>query len=70
MIACNDIKKCEEIIRSLKDIFKSKTPSIKLLCSRYKNKNLFYYGEITSDGKLPARINFITAAYFTGFDLL
>lgn len=42
---------------------------VKLLCSaNSKDEAAGFYGEIDSD-KLPTTINFVTSAYFTGFDI-
>jgi hypothetical protein len=69
LIAYNSVSGCYDLAEYL---FKNEVLSkadISILCSiNSKTKVEEYYKELDSD-KLPSRINFITSAYFTGFDL-
>ena len=68
MIAFNSVTGCFDLA---KHIEKNNLPnySIKILCSNNsKDKVGDYFAELQSE-ILPAKINFVTSAYFTGFDL-
>lgn len=69
MVAYNSVKGVYSIAEELVTLGLIKTEDIKILCSRNsKDKVSKYYAELESD-VLPARLNFVTSAYFTGFDL-
>ncbi len=69
-VACNHIGRAVEAIGSLEQLQVIKGRSMKLLCSKdRKSEAGIFYGELLPGGILPATINFVTAAYFTGFDL-
>lgn len=71
VISCNSFSYSRDIIRALEKDLNFKK-SIKILCSntsKSKNQADKYYGEMLPNGILPADINFITAAYFSGHDI-
>lgn len=71
VIACNNFGYCNDIVKGLKKDLNFKR-TIKILCSN-NAKSISqagkYYGEMLPNGILPADINFITAAYFSGHDI-
>lgn len=71
LVAFNSPSGCMAIIRYLKDNGHLQQSEIKILCGaseRSKNTTQEYFHELDSD-HLPAKLNFVTSAYFTGFDL-
>lgn len=68
-IALNQVADCMDIADYLVKGRKAKSSDISILCSASsKSRARGWYSEITSE-KLPEQINFVTAAYYTGFDL-
>ena len=71
VISCNNFNYCKNIIKALeKNNDFQKT--IKILCSnnsKSKKQTDNYYSEMLPNGILPAEVNFITAAYFSGHDI-
>jgi hypothetical protein len=69
MVAYNSVKGCMSIAESIKTDGLLKEEDIKILCSiNSKDKVGKYFEELDSD-VLPGKLNFVTSAYFTGFDL-
>lgn len=69
MVAYNSVKGCMSIAESIKTDGLLNEADIKILCSiNSKNKVGKYFEELDSD-ILPGKLNFVTSAYFTGFDL-
>ena len=70
LVAFNSVKGCYNLAEPLRINNIIKKDQISILCS-IQNKEMVndYFIELESD-KLPNRLNFITSAYFTGFDLL
>ena len=69
MVAYNSVKGCMSIAESIKTDGLLKEVDIKILCSiNSKDKVGKYFEELDSD-ILPGKLNFVTSAYFTGFDL-
>jgi len=71
LIAFNSPSGCMAIIRYLRDNGHLEQSEIKILCGaseRSKNTTQEYFHELDSD-ILPTKLNFVTSAYFTGFDL-
>lgn len=69
LIAYNYVGGCYDLAEYLVNNNIVLKKDISILCSiNSKTKVEDYYKELESD-KLPTRINFITSAYFTGFDL-
>ena len=69
MVAFNSVKGSNEIATYLTTEGILKTEDIKILCGKSnKDKIKTFYSELDSD-KLPSRLNFVTSAYFSGFDL-
>lgn len=69
MVAYNSVKGVYSLAEKLVSLGLIKYEHIKILCSRNsKDKVAKYYAELESDS-LPAKLNFVTSAYFTGFDL-
>jgi hypothetical protein len=69
MVAYNSVKGCMSIAESIKTDGLIKEVDIKILCSiNSKDKVGKYFEELDSD-ILPGKLNFVTSAYFTGFDL-
>jgi hypothetical protein len=69
MVAYNSVSGCFDIAKHLTSNGLIDIEETKILCSnRSKDKVGNLYAELDSD-KLPGRINFVTSAYFTGFDL-
>ncbi len=69
LVAFNSVQGCYNLAENLRINKKVKEEEIAILCSvQNKNKVNDYFIELDSD-KLPRKINFITSAYFTGFDL-
>lgn len=70
-VAFNSPSGCMAIIKYLRDNGHLEQSEIKILCGaseRSKNTTQEYFHELDSD-HLPAKLNFVTSAYFTGFDL-
>ena len=71
MVAYNSVDGCVEIASHLVSFEAQLKEDIKILCSvttDSKNKAGDFFHELTTD-VLPGRINLVTSAYFTGFDL-
>lgn len=69
MIAYNSISGCYDIAKHLIKHKILSEEDIKILCStNSKEKVKEFYTELESD-LLPAKLNFCTSAYFTGFDI-
>jgi len=69
MVAYNYVHGCFEIANHLAVNDIVALGAIKILCSKTsKAKAKEFYSELLSD-QLPAKVNFFTSAYFTGFDL-
>jgi hypothetical protein len=69
LIAYNSVSGCFDIAEHLVKEKITTRNKISILCSQNsKSKVNVYFKELESD-KLPNQINFITSAYFTGFDL-
>jgi hypothetical protein len=69
MVAFNSVSGCYDIIKHLISNGIINAKDVKLLCSSNSRRTVEeYYVELESD-ILPARLNFVTSAYFTGFDL-
>lgn len=69
MIALNSVKKNNEIANYLKDEGVLNEDDIKILCSKSSKKKVGkFYTELDSNS-LPGKVNFVTSAYFSGFDL-
>jgi hypothetical protein len=69
MVAYNSVKGCMSIAESIKSDGLLNEADIKILCSiNSKDKVGKYFEELDSD-ILPGKLNFVTSAYFTGFDL-
>ena len=69
MVAYNSVKGCMSIAESIKTDGLLNEADIKILCSiNSKDKVGKYFEELDSD-ILPGKLNFVTSAYFTGFDL-
>jgi len=69
LVAFNSVKGNVSLAENLKSSGVFKDGDIKILCSKNsKEKAGIYYHELDSD-ILPGKINFITSAYFTGFDI-
>jgi hypothetical protein len=69
LIAYNSVSGCYDMAEHLVKEEIVKRNQIAILCSlNSKSKVDIYFKELESD-KLPNKINFITSAYFTGFDL-
>ncbi|WP_159468320.1 hypothetical protein [Dyadobacter sp. 3J3] len=70
MVAYNSVKMCKAIIDRLVSEKIMSPSDIKILCSAgSKEKVQNYYIELNSN-LLPAKLTFVTSAYFTGFDLV
>jgi hypothetical protein len=69
LIAYNSVSGCYDMAEHLVKEEIVRRSQIAILCSlNSKSKVDLYFKELESD-KLPNKINFITSAYFTGFDL-
>lgn len=69
MLAYNSVTGCYNLAMSLINEGVLEKEEISMLCSTSNEKKLdAFYQELQSD-TLPSRLNFITSAYFTGFDL-
>jgi hypothetical protein len=69
MVAYNSVKGCLSLAEAIKDEGIISESDIKILCSlNSQDKVGKYFEELDSD-KLPGKLNFVTSAYFTGFDL-
>jgi hypothetical protein len=69
MVAFNSVAGCLDIASYLTAHEIADKGDIKILCSiNSRSKVDEWYKELDSD-KLPAKLNFVTSAYFTGFDL-
>jgi hypothetical protein len=69
MIAFNAVKGCVELANHLVKHEITAKDDISILCSAQSEKRAgIYYKELDNDS-LPSRVNFVTSAYFTGFDL-
>lgn len=69
MVAYNSVKGCFGIAEYISDMGIINKDNVSLLCSSTnKDEVLSYYAELT-EKKLPSQLNFVTSAYFTGFDL-
>jgi len=69
MVAFNSVKGCMSLAESIKKDKLLNEADIKILCSiNSKDKVGKYFEELNSD-ILPGKLNFVTSAYFTGFDL-
>lgn len=70
LIACNNLDYCIKVITAIKKEATVKKRKSKILCSVLKKKQVGkYYAEMNVNGSLPGDINFITAAYFNGYDI-
>ncbi|GAB3164188.1 hypothetical protein [Telluribacter humicola] len=70
MVAYNSVTNCYNLASHLVNSNLISKEDVRILCSiSSKDKVGSYYHELNSD-VLPARLNFVTSAYFTGFDLL
>ncbi len=68
-IAYNSVNGCLELATFLTKNNIVKVQDVNILCSSASAKSVdLYFKELDSD-KLPAKINFFTSAYFTGFDI-
>lgn len=70
VVACNHIQTCLKVIANLEKVKSLDRAEAKILCSPSRKalvKDLL--GEVLPNGFLPARLNFITAAYFNGVDI-
>ena len=70
LIAYNSVSGCKRIA----DVFvRGKIllkEDVKILCSESSKQEVQdYFTTLSGDGLLPAKVNFITSAYFSGFDL-
>ena len=66
-IAFNSIRHCKNIIKLLPEKIQKEC---RILCSDSSIDEVGdYYAELTTENKLPQRINFITSCYFTGVDI-
>jgi len=69
MVAYNSVSGCYDIAQNLVDDGIVLADRIKILCSKNNEETVKqYYHELDSD-KLPAQLNFVTSAYFSGFDI-
>lgn len=69
LVAYNSVSGCYKIAENLSRKNAFLKGDIKILCSEQSKEDVGeYYQELEND-TLPSRINFITSAYFTGFDL-
>ncbi len=69
MIAYNSISRCTSIMKHLEEKAEVPSTSLGILCGlSNKDKVATYYKELNGE-TLPVQINFITSAYFTGYDL-
>lgn len=69
LVAYNSVSGCFDIAEHLVKEEMNSRNKIAILCSlNSKSKVEVYFKELESD-KLPNKVNFITSAYFTGFDL-
>lgn len=69
LIAFNSVSGCYDIAHHLSNEHKIEKNDIKILCSSSNKKSVRGYYTELEESKLPGKINFITSAYFTGFDL-
>lgn len=70
MVAYNSVAGCYELAEFLVKDGCIKKEEVRILCSlNSKKKVANYFAELESD-ILPVRLNFVTSAYFTGFDLI
>lgn len=70
LVACNHIDNCLGIINALKENINTKKKTVAILCSDTRKKKPEHYHQgLLSGGILPKEINFITAAYFNGYDI-
>lgn len=70
-VAFNSPSGCMAIIKYLRNNSHLEQSDVKILCGaseRSKNTTQEYFHELDSD-LLPSKLNFVTSAYFTGFDL-
>lgn len=68
-IAYNSVSKCYDIAEKLVKDKIITAEKISLLCSKNNEKRVSkYFKELKSD-KLPTQLNFVTSAYYTGFDI-
>jgi hypothetical protein len=69
MVAYNSVAGCLDIATHLANNSNINKNEIKILCSTSSTDKVGdYFSELESK-ELPAKINFLTSAYFTGFDL-
>ena len=69
MVAFNSVARSFEIAEYLNSSSIIKESDIKILCSKAsKSKVTKYYSELDNE-LLPSKVNFVTSAYFSGFDL-
>lgn len=69
MVAYNSVAGCLALIEYIINKGLLRKEQIRLLCgSNSKDYAGGYYSELNSD-KLPVKLNFLTSAYFTGFDI-
>jgi hypothetical protein len=69
LIAYNSVNGCFDIAKHLSKNGQLTDAEIRIMCSKNsRDRTGEYFFELDSD-LLPARLNFITSAYFTGFDL-
>jgi len=70
MIAYNSVNGCHNIAQHLTEHHKIDKNKIRILCSENSKKMVGdYFHQLDAD-ILPANINLVTSAYFSGFDLL
>lgn len=72
VIACNHLQSILDIVNDLKKQLPigMSEDDIKILCSSQNIKKAGkHFSSMTKGGLLPGKINFITAAYFNGFDI-
>jgi hypothetical protein len=69
MVAYNSVTNCYSIAEDILNKKLCTKKEIKILCSKNsKDKVVEYFEELNSD-QLPGKLNFVTSAYFSGFDL-
>lgn len=69
MVAYNAVRGCISIAESIKTDGLLKQADIKILCSKHSENIVGKYFEELDSDILPGILNFVTSAYFTGFDL-
>jgi hypothetical protein len=70
VVAYNNIKQCQNVVEALISLGVINKNEVKILCSVTRKASVKpYFSEVNPNGTMPAKLNFITAAYFNGFDL-